>query len=80
MEAKQSDKISVANRKSSRSSASSTGSLIHTCAKVKVNKARLAIAEQEAKARMERVAKKLEQQKEKADGEAEYQKVKADKK
>lgn len=70
----QSDKISLASRKRSRSSASLTGSLVCACAKAEVTKARLAFTEQKAKARMERVA---EQQKEKADREAEYQNVKA---
>lgn len=53
MEAKPMDEMSVASR-SSRSSASSTGSLIHARAKAEVAKARAAFAEQEAKAKIKR--------------------------
>ncbi|XP_042281759.1 uncharacterized protein LOC121906755 [Thunnus maccoyii] len=78
MDGKQNDKISVVSR-SSRSSASSSGSLIRARAKAEAAKARLAFAEQEAKAKIERAAKEAEQKKEIADREAEYQKIKADK-
>ncbi|XP_051244002.1 uncharacterized protein LOC127356365 [Dicentrarchus labrax] len=79
MEAKQSDKISVASRRSSRSSSASTSSLIRARAKAEAARTRLAFAEQEAKAKIERAAKEAEHQKEKADREATYQLEKAKK-
>lgn len=78
MAAEQSERSSLASRRSSQSTASSTSSLIRARAKAQAAKARLAFTEQEAKAKIERAAKEAEQQKEKANKEAEYQKVKAD--
>lgn len=57
MEAKQSDENTVVSRKSSRSSASSTSSVIPARAKAEAAKARLAFADEEAKAKIERAAK-----------------------
>ncbi|KAI7808136.1 hypothetical protein IRJ41_016509 [Triplophysa rosa] len=73
MEAKRSDKISVASKRSLRSSAASTSSLTRARAKVEAARTRLAFAEQEAKAKIERAAKEADHQREKADREATYQ-------
>ncbi|CAL8254259.1 unnamed protein product [Boreogadus saida] len=77
MEAQQSDKISVASKRSSRSSTASSSSLIRARAKAEAARTHLAFAEQEAKAKIERAAKEAEHQKEKADREATYQLEKA---
>ena len=79
MEAQQSDKISVASKRSSRSSTASSSSLIRARAKAEAARTHLAFAEQEAKAKIERAAKEAEHQKEKADREATYQLEKAKK-
>lgn len=77
MDGKQSDRDSVASKRSSRSSTSSAGSLTRARAKAEAAKARATFADQKAKAKLERATKEAKLQKEKAEREAEYHKEKA---
>ncbi|XP_062417991.1 uncharacterized protein LOC134102933 [Pungitius pungitius] len=77
MDSKQSDRESVASKRSSRSSTSSAGSVTRARAKAEAAKARATFANKEAKAKLERAATEAKLQKEKAEKEAEYYKEKA---